>query len=313
MDRQITVLGVDQGLANIGYCVMKVYESLINEPIILKSGTFYTKPTDELSNRLGVIYDTLEDIVEEFHGEINAIGCERLFYSNARSSSIVITNMVTGNIFLLARNKNVNIRDYPATSIKKIITNDGKAGKDDIAKAIEHICTINSISDKDRTNHEDDAIAIAYTTAKDCLLKPNTEKKISKRVHKSSLEQVKKSYSIEEIIAKNVFDNYNNPRLKNNGLAISDYTKKPRQGKLKTIKSNSKQIKKHLGCDFQMIYYINDEYAIKMEKELNNNFKNDISKNSIYIYRYKSLICILKGESIDDKSVKFFVDAISQK
>lgn len=313
-DNKITVLGIDQGLANIGYCVMRTYKDLLDEPVILESNTFITKSDDSLENRLGFIYDKLLSIIDKYP-EISFIGCERLFYSGMRSSSILTTNLVTGIIFLLANKTNKQVRDYPATSVKKIMTGDGKAKKDDIANAINHICAINDILSKDRTDHENDSIAIAYTTIKDFYLNGDKHNNISKRTHKNSKILCETTNNFLENLEEVVFKDNNIPIQKNKGLTISNYIDKPRKGHLMDIKSKSKQYEKYFGFEFAIICYVNDDFAEQVELTTIDEIKNakyvdidvsglkiyKIENQCIYLLRKKSILYIIKGNNLEDK------------
>lgn len=300
----VLVLGIDQGLSNIGYCVMKVYKDLIERPVIIEHGTLTTKSNEDTPKRLGYIYDSLEAIARKYP-EMDFIGCEQLFYSGPRSSSIIPTNLATGVIFLLANRLGKEIKDYSPTSVKKIMTGSGKAEKEDIAKAIQYICEINDVQRKGMTNHEDDAIAIAYTVAKDYYMEitKKYQKKLSKKVHKDALEMAECIDSLVEKIYEEAFaDEKKTPA--NMGLTINDYTKNPRLGVLKTIKDKSKQYSKFYGCNFQMDCFINVDRALlemeNVQQEASDKIlsKEHIKKNiDVFSYDKDGILCtvIQKG------------------
>lgn len=330
----ITVLGIDQGLANIGYCVMKVHKELIDEPIILESNTFTTSSDLSTPDRLGDIYDKVEDIFNR-HPDISYLGCERLFFSGARSATILNTNLVTGVLFLFTHDKGIKIKDYPATSVKKIMTGDGKAKKEDIAKAIIHICEINNIADKERTDHEDDSIAIAYTTAKDVFLNvsDNINKHCSKTVHKAALVASEKAETVAERTGKFAFkDELKNIPL-NYGIALNDYTKRPIQGMLKVVKSTSKKYLSWYNLDFNVIYMVNEKYAdykyatdIEEMKSQNDFIKIDetnikkkqitkieLEDKEILLIKDKTVIYVIRSEKSNEENVDKFTELLTSK
>lgn len=168
----IIAIGVDQGLANIGYSAIRIKldedekESDIN---ILESGTINTKSNQELKDRLVYIYDMIKEINVKYNS--NIVGCEKLFFNpiqkssgRNKSASIMVTNMVSGILFLLAGNENISIKDFTPGTIKKYVAGHGRASKDDVIYAVKELCIKEGIVPS--TDHEADAIAIGVTTAR---------------------------------------------------------------------------------------------------------------------------------------------------
>lgn len=52
MDNKVIALGIDQGIANLGYCVIETRRDNKSEPIILKSGVLETTNSSLLQNRI---------------------------------------------------------------------------------------------------------------------------------------------------------------------------------------------------------------------------------------------------------------------
>lgn len=168
---KITAIGIDQGYANMGYCIV-TFNLKENKYEILESGTKTTNADLDMSKRLGFIYVFLKDILTKYP-EVDLVGCERLFHNKPmgksnffqqrnKSASIMKTNMVTGVIYLASGEFDLKVSDFPPTTIKKQLTGSGKANKEDVEKAVYEVANNQGIEIK--TDHEADAIAIGITT-----------------------------------------------------------------------------------------------------------------------------------------------------
>lgn len=167
-DKNIIALGIDQGYANLGYALVK-YNIHTNKYNVLSYGTITTNSKNEIQDRLLVIFNKLKDII--IKNNIDMMSCERLFVNGDRqasgnkrrnkSVSIVRTNMSTGIIYLLSSMYGIEIKDFPPTTVKKQLTGNGRADKEEIIKVVEDLMTKQGL--KVKTNHESDAIAIAIT------------------------------------------------------------------------------------------------------------------------------------------------------
>lgn len=166
--KNIYSLGIDQGYASLGFAVVR-YNVHTDRYSVIEFGTVTTKAEDEIQDRLKIIYERMEEVVNRY--TIDIMSCERLFVNNGRnskgdkirnkSSSIVRTNMSTGIIYLLASKNNIGIKDFPPTTVKKQLTGSGKADKEEIIKVVEDLMKKQGLVVK--TNHESDAIAIGIT------------------------------------------------------------------------------------------------------------------------------------------------------
>ena len=66
------------------------------------------------------------------------------------------------------------MNDFPPTTIKKQLTGNGRADKEEIIKVVEDLMTKQGL--KVKTNHESDAIAIGITTISSFIEKLLKEK-----------------------------------------------------------------------------------------------------------------------------------------
>lgn len=163
------VLGIDQGLASCGYGIIqfKKTKKTIKVDKVLTYGLIKTTNKNTTPERLVLIYNKLEELVNTYNPTI--VSCERLFYTSPlkgnrnKSASIITTNMVTGIIHYLAGTKNLTLKDFVPSSIKRTITGNGLAKKEEIIKTIPTLVNINP--DEIKIEHIADALSIAYTAA----------------------------------------------------------------------------------------------------------------------------------------------------
>lgn len=159
------VIGIDQGLANVGYAVID-YRSK-DDFHLLESGVIKTKPDKKLEQRIGGIYEQVDLLIRQY--EPTHMGCERFFFNSSdkaikfRSATIVRTNMVSGVLFLLAHKHRMFIKDYVPGTVKKHVTDDGRASKEEIIQFIQTLVLQQGQEIELKNDHEADAIAIALT------------------------------------------------------------------------------------------------------------------------------------------------------
>ncbi|WCF11440.1 crossover junction endodeoxyribonuclease RuvC (plasmid) [Paenibacillus thiaminolyticus] len=159
-EKSIVGLGVDQGIANCGYSIIRLsHDGTIQR---LKSGTIETNSKLPLPQRMTLLYSLLTELVDKYRPVI--IGCEKLFFNpkqkgRNKSAAIVYTNMATGLLCLIAGQNQIKLEEYVPGTVKKCVTGNGRAQKEDIEQAIRYL-----IDDKNRVlSHETDAIAIGIT------------------------------------------------------------------------------------------------------------------------------------------------------
>lgn len=152
------ILGIDQGIANMGY-------SILEDDKLITYGCINTTSKDFLEERFFVIYSRLKKIIEEYKPEV--VCCEKLFYTSPKegnrnkSASIIYTNMITGVLAALCGEFNIELRMFVPSRVKKAVCDNGKAEKDDMIAKIKSLYPVES--EKTKYEHVCDSIAIAFT------------------------------------------------------------------------------------------------------------------------------------------------------
>lgn len=215
------VLGIDQGLANLGYSIISNVPSLnFEHPLsekyqVIESGVLTTAADKETSERLKDIFIFLKKKLENY--PCIAIGCEKLFHNDTqrggrnKSAAIVKTNMVTGLIYLLGGLFEIPVFEFVPGTVKKVIAGKGNATKDEMIAEIEKWLNIKFLK---KEEHRVDSIGIGVTTfpmyekyVSGELLEIEELKKENKRKKKSKKTKI-----------KNPIDEYNIKELEENDL-----------------------------------------------------------------------------------------------
>ena len=128
------ILGIDPGLQVTGYAVIEPRPS---GPHVCEAGVIKTtngRKTTDLAPRLQSLYDGIVEIVEQF--EPTTMVVEQLYAHYAHPRTAILMAHARGAILLAAAQKNVQVRSYAATRIKKLITGHGRATKEQMQHAI---------------------------------------------------------------------------------------------------------------------------------------------------------------------------------
>jgi len=146
------IFGIDPGTAITGYGVIKTVNSTVQW---IDSGVIHTKPSRPLADRLEQIYDSLSGKMAEH--EPDRVCIEEAFYGKNVHTTLVLGHS-RGVAMLAARKAGAVVSEYSPRQIKKAITGNGNATKEQVAYMIRMILA--------PPNHHDqtdayDALAVA--------------------------------------------------------------------------------------------------------------------------------------------------------
>lgn len=125
------VLGIDPGVADIGYAVVKKDQSISLESCGLIQ--IYNRTQDE---RLCTIFDELSSIVDKYSPD--ACSVEKLFYFK-NQKTVMDVSEGRGVIKLVLSKKNISYREYTPKEVKRLISGNGLADKVQVRKSVEFI------------------------------------------------------------------------------------------------------------------------------------------------------------------------------
>jgi crossover junction endodeoxyribonuclease RuvC len=129
------ILGIDPGLQITGYGVV---EAGGRGPIVCEAGVIRSaegrSPTD-MAQRLRSIYTSLVEVIQQFRPQ--AVAVEQLYAHYAHPRTAILMAHARGVIFLAAAEQDLPVVSYNATRIKKTITGNGRASKEQIQRTIQ--------------------------------------------------------------------------------------------------------------------------------------------------------------------------------
>jgi len=159
------ILGIDPGMAIVGYCVMDSFpEKEEGQNLLVNCGSIQTDKSLSNSERLLEIHNDLEEIIKLYKPEIAAVE-QLFFFKNAKT--LIPVAQARGVILMTLEKFGVPLFEYTPLVVKQTITGYGRSEK---AEVKEMVRTILGESQKiPKLDDTVDAIAIALChTICDC-------------------------------------------------------------------------------------------------------------------------------------------------
>jgi crossover junction endodeoxyribonuclease RuvC len=126
------VLGIDPGLNITGYAVL---EAAAGGPRLCEAGVIRGRTRRSLSARLVEMHDGVREVLEQFLPV--AMALEQLYSHYQRPRTAILMGHARGVICLAATQAEVPVFHYAATQVKKVLTGNGRASKQQIQRAVE--------------------------------------------------------------------------------------------------------------------------------------------------------------------------------
>lgn len=150
------VIGIDPGYATTGYGIIN-YD--YNRFTVLDYGCIITKPNLKFPERLALIYDKLNLLIETFKPDSMAI--EKLFFTTNKKTALDVSQ-ARGVMLLSGFNNNLECYDYTPLQVKQAVVGYGKADKAQVMGMTKRILNLNQMPKYDDTC---DALAISICHA----------------------------------------------------------------------------------------------------------------------------------------------------
>ena len=134
LNRDCVVIGIDPGIRNTGWGVIRVKE---NNILHLCHGVINTEYNGSDALRLNYIANSLDEIIKNYKPDIAVI--EKIFVSNSGESALKLGMARGVALNSLVSQKKIIIKELAARYIKKAITGTGTADKNQIKYMIEKL------------------------------------------------------------------------------------------------------------------------------------------------------------------------------
>lgn len=125
-------LGIDPGLNRTGYALL---ERSSRGPVLREGGLIRSTRGRSLAERVHEIASGLREVLEEFQPDELAI--EQVFSLVRNPKSALLMAHARGAILCMAVEHGIPVVHYTPTQVKRLLTGSGKAGKEQIQRAIK--------------------------------------------------------------------------------------------------------------------------------------------------------------------------------
>ncbi len=156
------ILGIDPGLATMGYGVIEVSG---DRRRVLQFGTLNTKAKSPTPQRLRSIFKGVTELIEMYRPE--DVAFEELFFSKNVTTGMSVS-AARGAAIVAAAEKTENLYEYTPMQIKQAVTGYGGADKHQVQQMVRLLLNMEEIA---RPDDAADALAVALTHANSMNMK----------------------------------------------------------------------------------------------------------------------------------------------
>jgi len=148
-------IGIDPGTATTGYGLVRLERD--GELVAVKYGVILTPKDATPPARLEMIYDGMNDILEEYQPETAAV--EKLFFARNVTTGIAV-GQARGVVMLALQKAGLEPFEYTPKEIKNAVAGYGGADKRQVQEMVRALLQLDSIPKPDDAA---DALAVAIT------------------------------------------------------------------------------------------------------------------------------------------------------
>jgi len=136
----VKVLGIDPGLQVCGYACL---ETGGGREVIVEAGVIKTTEELPLEARLNQIAEDIETILDKFSP--NVVAVEELYSHYAHPRTAILMGHARGVILQTCARAHVEVKSFAATRIKKSITGNGRASKEQMQRTMQTMLGMNEL------------------------------------------------------------------------------------------------------------------------------------------------------------------------
>ncbi|MHC4337994.1 MAG: crossover junction endodeoxyribonuclease RuvC [Planctomycetota bacterium] len=151
------ILGIDPGLQVCGYACLKTGSEAEK---LVEAGVFRTSGGPAIEAKLNQIAEDTRALLEKFRPEVVAV--EELYSHYAHPKTAILMGHARGVILQRCAEAAVDVRSFSATRIKKSITGNGRASKEQMQRTIQTLLSLPGVPEPADVA---DAIAVAICCA----------------------------------------------------------------------------------------------------------------------------------------------------
>jgi crossover junction endodeoxyribonuclease RuvC len=146
------VLGVDPGIANTGYGIVRSEGSRLDA---IQYGVIETPAAAPPEQRLMEVFSDIGDLIDRF--QVEAVAVEDLYFG-ANVSSAIAVGQARGVVLLAAGKHALPVRAYTPQQVKSAVCGSGRADKQQVAHMVARLL---GLAAPPKPDHAADALAVA--------------------------------------------------------------------------------------------------------------------------------------------------------
>ena len=158
----MVILGIDPGLATVGYGVIEVNG---DKRRLVQYGTINTKAGEPAPARLRSIFQGINQLMDIYRPDDVAV--EELFFSKNITTGIAVGE-ARGVILVAVAMRTENLYEYTPMQIKQAVTGYGGADKHQVQHMVKTLLNMKEIA---RPDDAADSLAVALTHANSASMK----------------------------------------------------------------------------------------------------------------------------------------------
>ena len=151
------ILGIDPGLQVCGYACLEMGE---DKEKLIEAGVIRIASGSAIEQKLNRLAEDTQSLLESFKPDVVAV--EELYSHYAHPRTAILMGHARGVILQKCAQAAIEVRSFSATRIKKSLTGNGRASKEQVQKTIQTILSLPQIPEP---NDVADAIATAMCCA----------------------------------------------------------------------------------------------------------------------------------------------------
>jgi len=151
------ILGIDPGLQRCGYACFNTGEAA---PELIEAGVFQTDASLSMEARLNQIAEDTESLLKKLLPDVVAV--EQLYSHYAHPTTAILMGHARGVILQKCAQARLEVKSFGATRIKKSLTGNGRASKQQVQKTIQTVLSLSCVPEPDDVA---DAMAAALCCA----------------------------------------------------------------------------------------------------------------------------------------------------
>ena len=151
------ILGIDPGLQVCGYACLEMGG---DKEKLIEAGVIRIASGSAIEQKLNRLAEDTQSLLESFKPDVVAV--EELYSHYAHPRTAILMGHARGVILQKCAQAAIEVRSFSATRIKKSITGNGRASKEQVQKTIQTILSLPQIPEP---NDVADAIATALCCA----------------------------------------------------------------------------------------------------------------------------------------------------